>query len=146
MRYIPRKKKSRTWTAGPHRLLCETGHCSNGTLVNRLRGDGTPQWVCQRASDMQCHACESRKPPQPQNLATFENEIESLIGLQGCDVASTQAGCEGVGDGGSGVTYGSNSCCSCAQRWNIGTRQHRKQRICSITHILHTTRGHVAIR
>ena len=112
-----------------HRLLCDTGHCSSGTLAH---GDGAPQWVCQRTSDLQCHAFESRNPPQPRNLETFEYGIESRIGSQGCDIASTQAGCDGVGDGGSGVTNGSHTCDDRA----LGGG----------TSLLHTTRGHVASR
>ena len=81
-----------------------------------------------------CSAMHSKleKTPKPQNLETFEYEIESRIGLLGCDDVSTQVGCEGVGDGGIGVTYG---CHSCDVRALGGG-----------TSVLHTIRGHVGSR
>ena len=48
-----------------HELHCNSGHCSNQTLADRLRRDGAPQWVCKRAVELTCDTCESRKPSQP---------------------------------------------------------------------------------
>ena len=55
-----------------HKLLCNACLCSSRTLADRLRRDGAQPWVCKRAVELTCDACESRKPPQPRNRATFE--------------------------------------------------------------------------
>ena len=71
-----------------HRLHCNSGHCSNRTLADKLRRDGAPQGVYKRATELTCDACESRQPPQPRHRATFEHETKlwSRVGLDNMDL------------------------------------------------------------
>ena len=54
-------KQIDTWL---HKLHCFSNHYPNGTFAEKLRRHGAPQWVCKRATEFACDACESRKPPQ----------------------------------------------------------------------------------
>ena len=70
-------KMSNKWTQDC-RLHCNSGHCSKRTLADRLRRDGAPQsqWVSERATELTCDVCESRKPLQPRDRASFEYETK----------------------------------------------------------------------
>ena len=88
------------------RLHCTSGYCPHSAPADRLRRDGAPQWVCNRATELTCDARESRNPLQPRNRGTFEyptqNVESSRVGLRGSDPGSTRisgkSSCE-VGDG-----------------------------------------------
>ena len=84
----PTSDEIRQVDARLHRLHCNSGHRSNTTLADGLRRDEAPRWVCKRAPDSRVDACESRKPPQPRNRATFEYENKqwSQVGLDCMDL------------------------------------------------------------
>ena len=92
-----------------HQLHCTSGHCSNRTHADRLRRDGAPQMgVCQRASCLQCDACEPRKLATITKSSAVRVRNQTLEpcrhGLHGLDSVSSPDGFEGVGYGGGCVT------------------------------------------
>ena len=124
--------------ASLHSVHCITGRCSNSTLADRLRRNGPPHWVCKRAAELTCDACESRKPLKRRNRATFEYETKpwSQVGLGFMDLTlvSHKNFGKGTGDGASGFADGSDIC---VIRAYIETRQRHRRRVCSITRIWH---------